>query len=61
VGTGSSGLRRPNHGFHSACSNVVVFGKRTGGAGGKKGAQYTESVIFDGAQALPVYLIMFDS
>lgn len=59
VGTGTSNLRRPNHGYHSACSNAVVRGLRSRDDGSSKQPRHTESVIFEGAQAYPSYLIYF--
>jgi len=60
VGTGVAGLRRPNYGFQSACSNMVVKPERPGSDGVSKAAGYSEAVVFDAHQALPQWLIYFN-
>ncbi len=60
VAAGLKGLRRPGNGFHSLCSNVpvIINPAPTAAAGGRR-QKYTETVIFDMAQALPVYPILY--
>jgi hypothetical protein len=49
-------MRRPAHGYHSACSGIPV--QQAPIANGKK-HRYTDSVIFDGEQAYPAYVIYY--